>query len=120
MNRPVHFEIHSPDPASSIRFYESVLGWKFAKWEGPVEYWLIATGQGMGIDGGLLPSRDGQSRTVNTVQVESLDAAIGAVRARGGQIVVPRMAVRGVGWLAYAVDPTGNVFGMMEDDAAAA
>jgi predicted enzyme related to lactoylglutathione lyase len=29
MNRPVHFEIHAPDPEAAIAFYEKALGWKF-------------------------------------------------------------------------------------------
>jgi predicted enzyme related to lactoylglutathione lyase len=33
--------------------------------------------------------------------------------------VVPRMAIPGVGWLAYANDSEGNIFGMMQPDTAA-
>ena len=29
------------------------------------------------------------------------------------------MAIPGVGWLAYAEDPAGNVFGIMEPDTSA-
>jgi predicted enzyme related to lactoylglutathione lyase len=29
------------------------------------------------------------------------------------------MPVPGVGWLAYAKDPDGNIFGMMQNDASA-
>jgi hypothetical protein len=32
---------------------------------------------------------------------------------------VPKMPVPGVGWLAYAKDPDGNIFGMMQTDASA-
>jgi uncharacterized protein len=120
MNRPVHFEIHSTDPARSLAFFEKLFGWKAQKWGGPVEYWLLSTGQGIGIDGGMLLSRDGQPRTVNTIEVESVDAMMEKVAAAGGQIVVPKMAIPGVGWLAYGVDPTGNLFGMMEHDPGAA
>lgn len=31
----------------------------------------------------------------------------------------PERAVRGVGWLAYCLDTEGNLFGLMERDAAA-
>jgi len=30
------------------------------------------------------------------------------------------MAIPGVGWLAYCVDPEGNAFGIMQQDAQAA
>jgi predicted enzyme related to lactoylglutathione lyase len=37
----------------------------------------------------------------------------------GAQIVVPKMAIPNVGWLAYAKDTEGNIFGMMQPDAGA-
>lgn len=39
--------------------------------------------------------------------------------AAGGAVVLPKMAVPGVGWLAYFRDTEGNVFGMMESDESA-
>src|SRR5438105_12366882 len=38
------------------------------------------------------------------------------VEQRGGKICVPKMAIPKVGWLAYAEDPAGNVFGIIEPD----
>lgn len=121
MPRPVHFEITSSDPEKAIRFYQSALGWKFQKWDGPIEYWLIETGaEGEpGIDGGM-SRRDDDEGTVNTVGVESLDATVAAIEAAGGTIVRPRMPVPGIGWLAYAQDPDGNPFGVMQSDESAA
>jgi predicted enzyme related to lactoylglutathione lyase len=51
--------------------------------------------------------------------VTSLDASMKAVEGAGGKIVVPKMAVPGIGWLAYGVDTEGNQFGMMQSDPAA-
>jgi len=45
-----------------------------------------------------------------------LDEAIARVTAAAGTIVIPRMAVPGVGWMAYFQGTEGNVFGMMEAD----
>jgi predicted enzyme related to lactoylglutathione lyase len=120
-NRPIHFEMHSPDPAAAQQFFGEVFGWQFNKWDGPLEYWLITTGDGKhsGIDGGLLRSQDGQARTVNTLSVEDVDAFVAKVVAAGGTIAVPKMAIAGVGWLAYCIEPTGNLFGIMQDDPAA-
>jgi predicted enzyme related to lactoylglutathione lyase len=44
MNRPVHFEIPAEKPERAIQFYEKVFGWKFERWNGPMEYWNISTG----------------------------------------------------------------------------
>ncbi len=115
MHRPTHFEIHVPDPAQAMAFYQGVFGWKFQQW-GTESYWLVDTGQGNGINGGLMTSRDGQPRTINTIQVENVDEALAQVLAAGGQVAVPRMAIPGVGWLAYGLDPGGALFGIMHDD----
>jgi predicted enzyme related to lactoylglutathione lyase len=34
----------------------------------------------------------------------------------GGTVALPKMPVPGVGWLAYAKDTEGNIFGMMQSD----
>lgn len=122
MNRIVHFEIHAADIGKAISFYESAFGWKFAKWPGPWEYYVIQTGDKTdpGIDGGLMSSRDGQPRTVNTIQVDSVDDYINRVESSGGSIVVPKMPIPGVGWLVYFKDPGGLIMGFMQPDRHAA
>ena len=59
---------------------------------------------------------------VEPVEVNDADLKIDTMRAQGagGQIVVPRMAVPGIGWLAYFKDLGGNIFGMMQPDPTAA
>jgi hypothetical protein len=121
MPRPMHFEIPADDPQKVIDFYSRSLGWKFTKWDGPMEYWVISTGQPgePGIDGGLLRRTDPKQPCVNTVGVENLDRTIESVLSNGGSIALPKMPVPGVGWLAYCMDPEGNLFGMMQADTSA-
>ena len=56
MPRVVHFEIHAENPDRAIAFYQTVFGWQFQKWAGPMDYWLIKTGsdEERGINGGLI------------------------------------------------------------------
>jgi predicted enzyme related to lactoylglutathione lyase len=128
MARVIHFEIHADEPDRAIRFYSQLFDWTFQKWDGPMPYWLVTTGADgePGINGGLLRRMgpgpmDGQAVNafVCTVEVKNLDAALGTVGTLGGPVVVPKMAVPGVGWLAYAKDLEGNIFGMMQRDPAA-
>jgi predicted enzyme related to lactoylglutathione lyase len=64
--------------------------------------------------------REGQrSGTLNTIAVESLEGTIKKIEQRGGRICVPKMAIPKIGWLAYAEDPAGNAFGIIEPDAKA-
>ena len=118
MNRVVHFEIYTEDPTTVQPFYRDVFGWKFQKFEGgPIEYWLITTGDDKqpGINGGLACPREGQSPgTLNTISVSSLDESIKKIEKSGGKICVSKMAIPRIGWLAYAEDPAGNVFGIIE------
>ena len=121
MPRPVHFEIPADNPQRAMEFYSKVFGWKFQKWEGPMDYWLITTGDAPepGINGGLLQRRDPAQPCVNTVTVANVDESLGTVQAQGGACVVPKMAVPGVGWLAYCKDTEGHIFGMMQSDPSA-
>jgi predicted enzyme related to lactoylglutathione lyase len=119
MPRVVHFEIYTDDPKAVQPFYQDVFGWKFKKFDGPIEYWLVTTGDDKdpGINGGLTRPREGQSPgTLNTIAVGSLDETIKKIEQQGGNICVPKMAIPGVGWLAYAQDPAKNIFGIMEPD----
>jgi predicted enzyme related to lactoylglutathione lyase len=120
MSRVVHFEIPTTDVEASRDFYGSVFGWKFTKWEGPEDYWLITTGDAgtPGIDGGFYNYQPGgpMSGTINTIDVTNLDEILASVQANGGEVLLPRMIVPGVGYLAYAKDPQGAVFGMMQAD----
>jgi uncharacterized protein len=86
MPRPTHFEIPAENPERAMQFYSSVLGWKFNKWPGPVDYWLISTGDPgePGIDGGLMQRRDPNQPCVNTVRVTNVDESLAAVARRSG------------------------------------
>jgi predicted enzyme related to lactoylglutathione lyase len=127
MARVTHFEVHAEDPERAVRFYAETLDWQFVKWEGPMDYWMIRTGpaEEPGIDGGMLRRHgliDGQAviAYVCTVNVTNLDGMVKKVLASGGALAMPKMAVPGIGWLAYAKDTEGNLFGMMQADPAAA
>jgi len=121
MPRPIHFEIPADDPSRAIRFYEQVFGWSFQKWEGPMPYWLVQTSsEGPGIDGGLRARAHPGQGPVNTIDVPSCDEYLGKVTAAGGRTAVPKMAISGVGWLAYCTDPEGNTFGIIQADEGAA
>jgi predicted enzyme related to lactoylglutathione lyase len=51
--------------------------------------------------------------------VPALDDYLGRVQQNGGSLALPKMAVPGVGWLAYAKDTEGNIFGLMQMDSSA-
>jgi hypothetical protein len=118
MPRVVHFELTSHDPEKSATFFQDVFDWKITKWEGPVEYWLVETGEEEepGINGGLFRPTDVFSGTVNTIAVLDIDAYIEKVKQHGGEIVIEKNAIPGVGYSAYAKDEGGTLFGIHEED----
>jgi predicted enzyme related to lactoylglutathione lyase len=123
MSRVVHFEIHVENPERAMRFYSAVFQWEFTKWGGPWDYWMIKTGEEKtpGINGGLLKRQgaiDGQAviAYVCTVDVADVDQCVQSITANGGTIALPKMPIPGVGWLAYAKDTEGNLFGIMQSE----
>ena len=121
MGRVTHFEFPVDEPDRAVKFYTDVFGWKLEKWEGPEDYWLITTGtqDEPGINGALTRRSELAASTVNTVDVSSVDESVEKVLAAGGKVIVPKIAVPGVGYQAYCQDTEGNVFGMMQSDPSA-
>jgi uncharacterized protein len=119
MNRFTHFELATSDLEKTAAFYREVFGWKIEKWGGPVDYWLVTTGDEStpGINGGLMDSGPGFSGTINTIEVEDLDAILAQILAHGGEIVMEKHAIPGVGYQAYFKDNSGIVVGLHQADA---
>ena len=87
----------------------------------PVDYRLITTGgdDQPGINGAIVERRgkvDGKAVTafVCTVDVDDLEAIQAAVAEAGGEQVVDRQELEGVGSYAYFKDTEGNIFGAMQ------
>jgi predicted enzyme related to lactoylglutathione lyase len=120
MPRIIHFEFAADNPERAAKFYHDVFGWESTNWGGPMEYWLVKTGtDGPGIDGGILRHQEEMPRTVNTIGVSSVDEYLEKVTRNGGKVVMPKMAIPGVGYQAYCLDPEGNTFGIHQPDESA-
>ena len=124
-NRPIHFEVQADDAARAKKFYESALGWNIEKNSMPgvgMDYWIIKTGDGPGIDGGLYKRADNLGRDVRafdcTILVDDMDKVIAAIKANGGQIHPwegkEKWEMKGLGWFSRATDTEGNTFGLLQ------
>jgi uncharacterized protein len=120
MPRFVHFEINASNVEKAVAFYREVFGWEINKWDGPMDYRLVKTGeQGTpGIDGAIFNSEGAFQGTVNTLDVPDLKAYIEKVKASGGKVLGEINFIPGVGHFTYCADVEGNVFGMLEPDPA--
>jgi predicted enzyme related to lactoylglutathione lyase len=116
-NRVVHFEIPCDNPEKTVDFFKNVFGWTFQKF-GNEQYWLAMTGDAKepGINGAIMKKRDKAQPVVNSISVNDIDEKIKQIENAGGKIVVPKMPVPTVGWLAYFADPDGNIHGVWQED----
>lgn len=131
MNRVVHFEIQADDAQRAIKFYQSIFGWDFQKWEGsPMEYWMVMTAEKdskePGINGGLLPrpakapsQECGANAFVCTVMVDNFDEMAKKIESAGGQVAMPKFAIPSMAWQGYFLDTEGNTFGIHQLDPSA-
>ncbi len=116
MGQPVvHWEMWSPDPARVSRFYAEVFGWKGQDIPG-MNYTLVDTGGPGGINGGIMTPQKGEwpAKLTLYVDVDDVEAYGAKVVAAGGRLLVPRMEVPGVGFLALFADPDERVLGLWQ------
>lgn len=118
MPRPIHFDLTADNPERAIKFYQSVFGWKFQKWDGPMEYWMATTGDDKekGINGGLSKKGESGMPSMNTIGVPNVDDFSKKVEDSGGKILQPKMPIPGVGFFATCQDTEGNIFGIIQED----
>jgi len=119
--RVIHFEIAADNPERAVKFYQKVFGWKIEKWAGPVDYWLVTTGENKepGINGAITEKSDYVTATTNTISVASFEDAVKKIEEAGGKQLMPKTAVPGIGYMTYCKDTEGNVFGIMQNDPSA-
>jgi predicted enzyme related to lactoylglutathione lyase len=108
MPRPIHFEIPADNPERAIGFYKGVFGWTFQKWDGPMPYWMVLTGENTpGFDGGIPSAAHPGQGPVNTVDVPSCDEFAKRVEKAGGRWS-SQDGDPGIGWLAYCIRSGGE------------
>jgi len=114
----VHFDLTADDTDRAKAFYGELFGWKFQKYPGPVDYYLIETTDLTGAPGvgGGLGKRDAPGQGVtNYVGVDSLDEYAARVEKLGGRVVQPKMEVPGFGWMVVCMDPDNNPLGLWQE-----
>jgi uncharacterized protein len=114
---PLWYELMSPDPDASARFYETVVGWTTRAFGGGGDYRVFESDGGQA--GGLLPlSADmqaGGARPAWHLYVTSadVDASVAEAERQGGRTVWHANDLPGVGRVALVADPQGIPFYVM-------
>ncbi len=111
MGRPVvHWELWSEDPEKVSDFYAKVFDWNIRHLP-DLNYRLVETGGGPGINGGIMKPQHGPWPGVMTfyIDVEDLDEYRAKIEAAGGKMVAHKMDVPGVGSISLFEDPKRRV-----------
>ncbi len=112
-------ELSSTDPAATRGFLEKVFSWRFQTMKFPMGEYLSFETPGGG-RGGVRPTQAKEiPGSMNYVRVEDLDAARKRIERAGGDIVLPRVDVPGMGSFFWFRVPGGPILAAWQDASAA-
>ena len=117
MGQPVvHFEINARDPKKVQEFFARLFDWKIDA-NNPMNYGLVQTGAGRGIDGGIGAADAGAQASVTFyVEVPDVQAYLNKAEGLGGKTIVPVTEVPGMVTFALFSDPEGHVVGLVKEE----
>jgi uncharacterized protein len=117
----VHFEIGGPDHGQLAEFYGGLFGWRMRSVPG-LDYTLVDTCGGEGINGGVHNSGDGMPSVTFYIEADDLQAVLDKINLLGGKTVTPITDLPGMVTYARFEDLDGLVVGLVlgKDDPGAA
>ena len=110
----VHFEVIGEDAAKLQDFYAKVFSWTIHA-ENPMNYGLVHTEAGRGIDGGVGAGDPGRGVTFY-IEVADPQATLERIEDLGGKTVMPITELPGMVTMAQFVDPEGNRVGLVKSE----
>jgi uncharacterized protein len=125
MNPVVHFEIPADQQERAKTFYTSVFDWEMQ--DMPVEndvYTFAITSplnednthkEKGAINGGMFKRSSELQTPVITIRVPSIEEFSKKIENAGGNMVLPKGEVPGMGYYAYFKDTEGNIMGLWQD-----
>jgi uncharacterized protein len=111
-NPVVHFEIGAADDQQLLRFYGELFGWGLQAFPG-VNYTLVDTRGGGGINGGIGRSGTGEAWVSFYVEVDDPQASLDKAEALGGRTVLEVIELPGKATFAMFDDPDGLLVGLV-------
>jgi uncharacterized protein len=111
MNPIVHWELFAKDAPALGRFYAELFGWHLEPMP-EIDYVLIDTRAGAGVNGGIATVPDGSRRPLFYVEVDDLQPTLGSIQAAGGTMTLA--PITEVVTFAQFADPEGTVVGLLK------
>jgi hypothetical protein len=112
----VHFEIGGPDDGPLLRFYGELFGWRLTRVPGGVNYTLVDTQGGAGVNGGIGKSGTGEPWASFYVEVDDLQAVLDKAESLGAKTVLPITEIPGMVAFAMFDDPDGLLVGLVRGE----
>ena len=117
----IWYELMTPDPADSKKFYDAVVGWNIGENSvAPgIEYRMIGRSDG-GNAGGVLTLTDEMQAEgarpiwLGYLHTNDVEAKVEAIKADGGKVMMAAWDQPGVGRLAMVTGPEGAPFYLMD------
>lgn len=113
------YELMTSDPKASAAFYDAVVGWSAAPFEGDgIPYTVLSAGE-RGI-GGIMDMPEGYRQAgghpawVGYIHAGDVDATARALEAAGGKVHRGPDDIPGVGRFAVVSDPQGAMFQLLQ------
>jgi len=108
----VHIEISTKDREAAGRFYSDLFGWQVEQMP-ESNYATFSTGEGE-VGGGFSPIMENNPAGTTTVYIgtDDIDATLAKAVSLGGQTLVPKTEIPGMGWFGIFKDLTGNHVGL--------
>ena len=110
-----HVEIPADNLGALQGFYGNLFEWDFEKIPGDMEYYNVKHGEEKPM-GGMMTRVSPDQKPTFYVCVDSSKEALEKAEEMGATVIVPRTAVKGMGWYAVMMDPQKNAFGVWESD----
>jgi predicted enzyme related to lactoylglutathione lyase len=121
-DKVVHFEIPADDVERAQAFYRDAFGWTINAMP-EMGYTIVMTTESDeagtpvergAINGGMLQRQEHISSPVITIGVDDVEQALRRVEDLGGNTVIDKQDVGGMGFSAYFSDPEGNIVGLWQ------
>ncbi len=114
---PIWNELITTGLDAATKFYEGLVGWTMVPISPGEHPYTIARTGGVAAAGIYQPEvAPAHSVWIVSFQTSDIDASIAKVQELGGRVIHPVNDAPGIGRTAWAADPTGAVFGLMQPE----
>ena len=119
MSMTIHFEIPADDLSRAKSFYNGLFGWEIYESPGRKNYLLIKADGEKHVSSSIIKRFSPRQTTIIYFDVPSVEECSAMIVKLGGNIVVSKKPVPGIGYFAICHDTENNNFGIWEENSQA-